>query len=141
MKSLTPRQLRMLQAIERSVAERGMPPTYKELAAQGFGISTNGVGSTVEALVRHGYLRREGRFRALRVVVPSTGVPVASRHSDLAEARSDLAHAARQTEDAALLRQLAAFIRLRAANAAAEAEREKLAALGADVDFDIEAAE
>jgi repressor LexA len=66
---LTERQQEILAFINRSIAERGYPPTLREIGHQ-FGIkSTNGVNDHLRALEKKGYLQREDmKSRALRPV-------------------------------------------------------------------------
>jgi repressor LexA len=66
---LTDRQKEILAFINRSIGERGYPPTLREIGRQ-FGIkSTNGVNDHLRALEKKGYLQREDmKSRALRPV-------------------------------------------------------------------------
>lgn len=70
---LTQRQQMVLDFIRQSIADRGYPPTLREIGAR-MGIrSTNGVNDHLRALERKGYLTREDmKSRALR---PTSGVP------------------------------------------------------------------
>src|SRR5215831_14020956 len=67
MQGLTDRQQQVLQYIRTSIADRGYPPTLREIGAH-MGIrSTNGVNDHLRALERKGYLTREDmKSRALR---------------------------------------------------------------------------
>src|SRR3954471_6372326 len=69
MQGLTDRQQQVLQYIRTSIADRGYPPTLREIGAH-MGIrSTNGVNDHLRALERKGYLSREDmKSRALRLV-------------------------------------------------------------------------
>lgn len=69
MQGLTKRQEQTLDFIRRSIAERGYPPTLREIGEH-MGIrSTNGVNDHLRALERKGYLRREDmKSRALKLV-------------------------------------------------------------------------
>ena len=59
MHQLTDRQHEVLDIIQKSLREKGFPPTLREIAKQ-MGIrSTNGVNDHLRALERKGYLRRE----------------------------------------------------------------------------------
>ncbi len=64
---LTERQQLVLDFIRQSIADRGYPPTLREIGAK-MGIrSTNGVNDHLRALERKGYLTREDmKSRALR---------------------------------------------------------------------------
>jgi repressor LexA len=75
MQGLTQRQQMVLDFIRQSIADRGYPPTLREIGAR-MGIrSTNGVNDHLRALERKGYLTREDmKSRALR----PTGMPQAS---------------------------------------------------------------
>ncbi len=66
---LTDRQKEILAFINRSIGERGYPPTLREIG-RNFGIkSTNGVNDHLRALEKKGYLQREDmKSRALRPV-------------------------------------------------------------------------
>src|SRR5215472_6667928 len=67
MQGLTQRQQMVLDFIRQSIADRGYPPTLREIGAR-MGIrSTNGVNDHLRALERKGYLTREDmKSRALR---------------------------------------------------------------------------
>ena len=66
---LTERQQEILTFINRSIGDRGYPPTLREIGRQ-FGIrSTNGVNDHLRALEKKGYLQREDmKSRALRPI-------------------------------------------------------------------------
>ncbi len=68
---LTKRQQQILDFITASVAERGYPPTLREIGEH-FGIkSTNGVNDHLKALEKKGYLLREDlKSRAMRPISP-----------------------------------------------------------------------
>jgi len=80
---LTQRQQMVLDFIRQSIADRGYPPTLREIGAR-MGIrSTNGVNDHLRALERKGYLTREDmKSRALRPTAH------ANSNSDPAEASS-----------------------------------------------------
>lgn len=60
MEDLSPRQRDVVDYICSTVAQRGIPPTYREIG-DALGIaSTNGVADHVKALIRKGYLRKVG---------------------------------------------------------------------------------
>ncbi len=65
--ALTERQREILDFITSSIAERGYPPTLREIGEH-FGIrSTNGVNDHLKALEKKGHLRREDlKSRAMR---------------------------------------------------------------------------
>ncbi len=67
MQRLTARQQQVLEYIRNSIAERGYPPTLREIGAH-MGIrSTNGVNDHLRALERKGYLTREDmKSRAIK---------------------------------------------------------------------------
>src|SRR5947209_18301733 len=67
MQGLTQRQQMVLDFIRESIADRGYPPTLREIGAR-MGIrSTNGVNDHLRALERKGYSTREDmKSRALR---------------------------------------------------------------------------
>src|ERR671939_670148 len=67
MVGLTQRQQMVLDFIRQSIADRGYPPTLREIGAR-MGIrSTNGVNDHLRALERKGYLTREDmKSRTLR---------------------------------------------------------------------------
>lgn len=79
MQGLTQRQQMVLDFIRQSIADRGYPPTLREIGAR-MGIrSTNGVNDHLRALERKGYLTREDmKSRALRptpdLAPPADGV-------------------------------------------------------------------
>jgi repressor LexA len=68
--ALTDRQRQILTYISSSIAERGYPPTLREIGEH-FGIrSTNGVNDHLKALEKKGHLRREDlKSRAMRPVI------------------------------------------------------------------------
>jgi repressor LexA len=89
--ALAPRQRDTLQAIERSLAERGYPPTIRELCGElGVG-GTNAVSDLLDALERKGYIAIDRkRTRALRVLRRSEGAavkPIARDYSALRRPR------------------------------------------------------
>jgi repressor LexA len=66
---LSPRQRDVLSYIEVTLAQRGFPPTYREIG-DALGIaSTNGVADHVKALVRKGFIHKDevGAARNLRL--------------------------------------------------------------------------
>ena len=70
--ALTPRQRDVLDVIRRGAAERGRPPTLREIGAALGVASTNAVRDHLQALQEKGYLRREGRSaRGLQLVGPA----------------------------------------------------------------------
>lgn len=79
MQGLTQRQQMVLDFIRESIADRGYPPTLREIGAR-MGIrSTNGVNDHLRALERKGYLKREDmKSRALRPTGVQLPLPVAS---------------------------------------------------------------
>jgi len=79
MQGLTTRQQMVLDFIRQSIADRGYPPTLREIGAR-MGIrSTNGVNDHLRALERKGYLTREDmKSRALR----PTGLAAAALGDD-----------------------------------------------------------
>lgn len=57
---LTDRQRKIFDFIDHKISSSGQPPTLREIGAK-FGItSTNGVRTHLDALVKKGYLKREG---------------------------------------------------------------------------------
>ena len=89
MQKLTDRQEMVLQYIESSIADRGYPPTLREIG-NFMGIrSTNGVNDHLRALERKGYLLREDmKSRALR---PTRGSgPVGATLADYDDVDEDM---------------------------------------------------
>lgn len=67
-KALTSRQHEFMDAICADIA-RGLPPTIRELGDK-FGVSLNAAQDNVKALIRKGYLERDGQAnRGIRIVV------------------------------------------------------------------------
>lgn len=66
---LTPAERRTLRVIERFTADRGIPPTYRELARE-LGVTSSSTSRyAVDGLVSKGYINREDNTaRGLRVV-------------------------------------------------------------------------
>jgi repressor LexA len=87
--ALTQRQREILDFISASIAERGFPPTLREIGEHFHIRSTNGVNDHLKALEKKGHLRREDlKSRAMRPVLPDGNgelVPMLTTHSDLAE--------------------------------------------------------
>jgi repressor LexA len=77
MQGLTSRQQMVLDFIRESIAQRGYPPTLREIGAK-MGIrSTNGVNDHLRALERKGYLTREDmKSRALRPTGMGVQIPL-----------------------------------------------------------------
>ena len=78
--ALTERQREILTFISASIAERGYPPTLREIGEH-FGIrSTNGVNDHLKALEKKGHLRREDlKSRAMRPVIDGDIIPFPKR--------------------------------------------------------------
>ncbi len=57
--TLTPKQKAVLEYIEKQVAERGHPPTIREIGRKFAISSTNGVRTHLTALIKKGYLKKE----------------------------------------------------------------------------------
>lgn len=57
MHALTERQAQVYQLIQRSIRERGIPPSLRELGAELGIASTNGVTDHLHALERKGWIR------------------------------------------------------------------------------------
>lgn len=69
--ALTSRQREILDFISSSIAERGFPPTLREIGEHFQIRSTNGVNDHLKALEKKGHLRREDlKSRAMRPVLP-----------------------------------------------------------------------
>jgi repressor LexA len=80
MEALTSRQQICLDIIQRSIENRGYPPTLREIGAQmGIG-STNGVTDHIKSLERKGFLHRDPLksrgLRPTRTLPPVAAVPV-----------------------------------------------------------------
>ena len=68
---LTSRQREILDFISASIAERGFPPTLREIGEHFAIRSTNGVNDHLKALEKKGHLRREDlKSRAMRPIYP-----------------------------------------------------------------------
>lgn len=80
--ALTDRQREILTFISASIAERGYPPTLREIGEH-FGIrSTNGVNDHLKALEKKGHLRREDlKSRAMRPVTDNDIIPFPNRRA------------------------------------------------------------
>lgn len=69
--ALTPRQHRVLETIAAAIAERGYPPTMREIGEVVGLTSPSSVSHQLQALERKGYLRRDPkRPRAMEIVHP-----------------------------------------------------------------------
>ena len=76
MEDLAPRQRQVLEYIAACLDQRGIPPTYREIANALGMKSTNGVADHIKALEKKGYIEREagrGRARAMRLSDRATG--------------------------------------------------------------------
>src|SRR5277367_4638261 len=72
--ALTQRQREILEFISSSIAERGFPPTLREIGEHFHIRSTNGVNDHLKALEKKGHLRREDlKSRAMRPILPDGG--------------------------------------------------------------------
>jgi repressor LexA len=83
--ALTQRQRDILDFISASIAERGFPPTLREIGEHFSIRSTNGVNDHLKALEKKGHLRREDlKSRAMRPVLPDgSGEVVPLRRSPM----------------------------------------------------------
>jgi len=83
--ALTDRQQQILDFISTSIAERGYPPTLREIGEH-FGIrSTNGVNDHLKALEKKGVLRREDlKSRAMRPITASGADVIPIRRAPIA---------------------------------------------------------
>ncbi|HEY1558918.1 MAG TPA: transcriptional repressor LexA [Kofleriaceae bacterium] len=79
--ALTQRQREILEFISSSIADRGFPPTLREIGEFFHIRSTNGVNDHLKALEKKGHLRREDlKSRAMRPILPDgSGELVAMR--------------------------------------------------------------
>ncbi|BBE22362.1 LexA repressor [Arthrobacter sp. MN05-02] len=72
-KGLTPRQLTILETIQRSIADKGYPPSMREIGDTVGLASLSSVTHQLSRLERLGYLRRDPkRPRAMEVLLPLT---------------------------------------------------------------------
>ena len=68
MKELTDRQREMLEFIKQYIAEKGYPPTYREIGVA-LGVDPGAIYQKVIALEKRGYLRlKPGKPRTLEVI-------------------------------------------------------------------------
>lgn len=100
MKPLTDRQQQCLDIIRNSIADRGFPPTLREIGVSMNIRSTNGVNDHLRALERKGHLTREDlKSRGIR---PTGGVDHGPARPLTADMRTVLvqlrAHAAEQQQ-------------------------------------------
>ena len=71
MKGLTVRQKKILECIQRSIADKGYPPSMREIGDDVGLASLSSVTHQLTQLERHGYLRRDPkRPRAMEVLIP-----------------------------------------------------------------------
>lgn len=74
---LTDRQRRIVRTIQEAIAERGYPPSMREIGDAAGLASLSSVTHQLGQLERFGYLRRDpGRPRALEVLLDADGRPV-----------------------------------------------------------------
>ena len=75
--ALTERQAQILEFIRAQIAETGLPPTVREIAAAFAIASSRGVFDHLRALERKGWLTiQKGKSRGLRLTFSPTGIPV-----------------------------------------------------------------
>lgn len=94
-RSLTPRQARILAAVQRSIASRGYPPSMREIGDIVGLASLSSVTHQLGQLEKWGYLRRDPRRpRAMEVLRPLSAEEL-NRHlgaeQDAPEARGEMA--------------------------------------------------
>lgn len=92
---LTDRQRKILDFIDQKISTHGLPPTLREIGKKFAIASTNGVRTHLDALIRKGYLKREGAIsRGLELTrklaspvsrVPLVGLVPAGNPIDAAE--------------------------------------------------------
>lgn len=76
---LRPRQRKVLEFIRDSMAERGYPPSMREIGEAVGLVSTSSVSHQLQNLERMGYIRRDpSRPRAMQVVLPGSGSAVSA---------------------------------------------------------------
>ena len=74
---LTDRQAHILEFIRRQIAETGLPPTVREIAAAFSIASSRGVFDHLRALERKGSLTiQKGKSRGIRLTFSAVGIPV-----------------------------------------------------------------
>lgn len=103
---LTARQAAIMEAIAKSIRERGYPPTIREIGAAVGIKSTNGVNDHLDSLERKGMIRRS------RIV--SRGITITAQRDDSHE-RALLAEVARCAPVEAVRAALDALVRKAAA--------------------------
>ncbi len=70
---LTAKQAEILELIEAGIAEHGVPPSYRELAAAADLASASRVFKIIESLEQRGFIRRTAKTaRSLEVIKPQT---------------------------------------------------------------------
>jgi repressor LexA len=80
---LTPRQYKVLEVIQSSVARRGYPPSMREIGEAVGLTSTSSVAHQLSTLERKGFLRRDAnRPRAVEVKVPAKPHDVTGERDD-----------------------------------------------------------
>jgi repressor LexA len=90
--ALTQRQRDILEFISASIAERGFPPTLREIGEHFHIRSTNGVNDHLKALEKKGHLRREDlKSRAMRPVLPDGSGELVPMRTRLAHGTTNVA--------------------------------------------------
>lgn len=85
---LTPRQLRIMDSIRRSIASKGYPPTMREIGSAVGLASPSSVKYQLQVLEEKGYLRRDPiSTRAIEVLDPHSGEQAPEQDSQAASAR------------------------------------------------------
>ncbi|OUM44431.1 transcriptional repressor LexA [Arthrobacter sedimenti] len=92
-KGLTARQLTILETIQRSIADKGYPPSMREIGDTVGLASLSSVTHQLSQLERLGYLRRDPkRPRAMEVLLPLTLAPDAASGEDGSSADRKVGH-------------------------------------------------
>lgn len=99
MKALTDRQLEIVGVIRASIAERGYPPTLREIG-KALGIrSSNGVNEHLRLLEKKGVILRDGASRGIRLLdtpLLSKPSPAEPKWEEVELARQEKRHAAEE---------------------------------------------
>jgi SOS-response transcriptional repressor LexA len=76
-KSLSPRQLAVLECIQSETSQLGRPPTYREIAKQLGDVAVGTIQDHIRALIKKGFLEKlEGLSRGFRLVNQSGALQV-----------------------------------------------------------------
>jgi repressor LexA len=96
-RGLSPRQQELLGHLQTHIAEKGYPPTIRELCVLMGVRSTNAISEQLRAIEGKGYLETDPiRSRAIRLTAPPGAVSVAGLDQEIARLEREVARSRRR---------------------------------------------